>query len=144
MDINVPPDDRPRRELEEAALVSEYGLEFLSITVLRVAGVKKDGEVRYKSLEGRYRVERVAPGHVRLWKGDGTAYNVTCWNCSCQDETFKGKERWCKHRTACEAVGLLSAPPMPQVLDEPRAAGGVARDEVDDVEAFLGRNTRGA
>lgn len=105
MDIHIPPDPRERRELEESTLT--HGGRLLTITVLRVAGVRKDGEVRYKRHTVVYAVERVAPSHVRLVKDDETFYDVTTWNCSCQDEVFKGHERWCKHRTACEREGLL-------------------------------------
>jgi len=101
------PSPVPPRELEEAQL-THRGL-LLRLTVLRVAGVRKDGEVRYKRHTTEYVVERPRPGEVVLVKDDGRAYTVTEWGCDCEDASFKGRERQCKHWTGCVAVGLLGA-----------------------------------
>jgi hypothetical protein len=101
--LNIPPPPPPR-ELEEAVL--SHGGHLLSLTVLRAAGVRKDGEVRYRRHTTVYAVEK-GPGLVRLIKSDGEGYTVTEFNCSCADEEFKGRVRECKHRTGLRVVGLL-------------------------------------
>jgi hypothetical protein len=77
--LNIPPPPPPR-ELEEAVL--SHGGHLLSLTVLRAAGVRKDGEVRYRRHTTVYAVEK-GPGLVRLIKSDGEGYTVTEFNCSC-------------------------------------------------------------
>lgn len=99
------------RELESSAVVRQYGLTWLQITVRRRAGVsKKTGEVRYKLLHSNYLVERPAAGVLTLVTcregKDGTplAYEVTPHACTCPD----GRYRPCKHRSACLKHRLFS------------------------------------
>lgn len=105
MQITDPTAELPRRE-QESQLT--HGGRLLTITVWRQSHVLKGGEVRYKRHTVQYLVERPSPGQVRLVKDDGAAYVVTGWNCDCPDTEFKGKERWCKHRSACAELGLLA------------------------------------
>ncbi len=98
----------PPRELEEVELVERWGLLFLRLTVLRQAGVRRDGEVRYKRYATEYRVEKTA-GAVVLVKDDGAEYRVDEWGCTCPDQEFKGRLRTCKHAEGLRAVGLIAA-----------------------------------
>src|SRR5262245_10344740 len=104
----------PPRDLVECHLEEAFGLSWLIITVRRTVRVKKDGEVGMKEHRTRYRIERPAFGVVKLVTerpdpatGAAVAYTVTPYDCDCKDSQIRGKERRCKHWTACEEVGLL-------------------------------------
>jgi hypothetical protein len=131
--LTDPTQGMPRRELEESRLYTAFGLQWLELTVQRVAGVsKRTGEVRYRLHTTKYLVEvlevapvrhslivpptlprqvvvRLVTERVDAETGEAVAYSVTAWNCSCADGDFRGRERWCKHRTAVEEHGLLEA-----------------------------------
>jgi hypothetical protein len=114
MRLNLPP-ERPRRDLEEAELVDQFGLTWLLLTVLVQAGVvKKTGEVRTRRLSTRYLVRDQGGGEYRLvtertdpQTGRPVAYTVNRWGCDCMDAQVRGRERRCKHISALEAAGLL-------------------------------------
>ncbi len=94
----------PPREVEYE--LSHAG-RLLTLTVQRVAGVsKRTGEVRYRSHKTVYLVERGA-GLVRLVKDSGAVVTVTNFGCDCEDSSFKGSQRLCKHTTAVRELGLL-------------------------------------
>ncbi len=96
----------PPREVEYELT---HGGKLLTLTVQRVAGVsKRTGEVRYRSHTSTYLVERGA-GLVRLVKDSGAVVTVTAFSCDCEDSSFKGKERLCKHLTAVRELGLMGA-----------------------------------
>lgn len=102
--------DTPPREVERAALVRAFGLEWLEITVLVQASIsKRTGEVRYRLKATRYRVERPEglAGAVNLVRDTGEVYEVTLRSCTCPDAWFAGKARTCKHQASVAMVKLL-------------------------------------
>ncbi len=103
--IHIEPSPPPR----EVEAVLSHGGALLTLTVQRVAGVRKDGEVRYRRHTTTYAVSRPAPGTVRLVKADGKAVTVTIYSCDCEDSNFKGRERCCKHYSAVVELKLLGA-----------------------------------
>ncbi len=98
--VPAPPPREVEYELTHAG-------RLLTLTVQRVAGVKRDGEVRYRSHKTVYLVQREA-GLVRLVKDSGAVVTVTSYGCDCEDSSFKGRERLCKHFTAVVDLGLLT------------------------------------
>jgi hypothetical protein len=113
MHINPPP-ELPRRDLEEAELVEQFGLTWLLLTVLVQAGVsKKTGEVRFRKRSTRYLLHALDKDTYRLVTersekcGLPVSYTVNRWGCDCPDAEIRGRERHCKHRTALEQLGLL-------------------------------------
>ena len=117
MHLNLPP-ELPRRDLEEAELVEQFGLTWLLLTVLVQAGVaKRTGEVRTRRLSTRYLVRDQGGGEYRLVTertdpetGRPVAYTVNRWGCDCMDAQVRGRERRCKHLAGLEEVGLLPRP----------------------------------
>lgn len=116
MRFETPP-DLPRRELSEPPrLVWEYGLLFLVVTVLRAAGVRKGGEVRYRRLTMKYRVVRGDEAVVLVTNRTDpetlrpVAYTVMRQGCNCPDFGFKGRERTCKHFEAVRELRLWDGP----------------------------------
>jgi hypothetical protein len=105
--VRPAPADLPRRDPCESEALTLFGRPAVRIAVLRQAGVRKDGEVRYRRLVTTYLVERPRPGAVRFVKDSGEAYTVTAAGCDCKDAKVRGFERLCKHFTSCEQQGWL-------------------------------------
>jgi hypothetical protein len=114
MHINPPP-ELPRRDLEEAKLVEQFGLTWLLLTVLVQSGIsRKTGEVRFRRRATRYLVRDLGGGDFRLVTertdaatGQPVVYTINRFGCDCPDAEIRGRERHCKHRTALEQLGLL-------------------------------------
>src|SRR5262245_44288182 len=101
MPVIDPVDDLPRRDLVDCRLT--HGGRCLVLVVERKVGK------RYKLLETTYAIERPEglAGVLNLVRESGEVYEVTAFACTCPDGNFKSRERWCKHRTAAEELGLL-------------------------------------